>query len=54
MKKKIEHPLHKIIGDIFTENLFPGYRILKDPACGGKQNIPLFYSGIGYIQTEKG
>jgi len=36
------HPLHKAIGRIVTGNLLPEYEVLKDPACGGKQNIPLF------------
>lgn len=46
------HPLHEIIGEIFTRDLFHGYKILKDPACGGGQNIPLFCSEIKSNQTE--
>lgn len=48
----MEHPLHKSIGDMFTGDLLPGYEVLKDPACGGKQNIPLFCSDKKSNQTE--
>lgn len=40
--KKNKHPLHKIIGDIIQESELPNCAIIKDPACGGEQNIPLF------------
>ena len=40
--KKNEHPLHKMIGDIIQEGELPNCDVIKDPACGGKQNIPLF------------
>lgn len=46
------HPLHKAIGGIVTGNLLPGYEVLKDRACGGKQNIPLFCSEKKSNQTE--
>jgi len=46
------HPLHKAIGRIVTGNLLPEYEVLKDPACGGKQNIPLFCSNKKSQQTE--
>ena len=48
----MNHPLHEIIGEIITSDLFPGYKILKDPACKGDQNIPLFCSEIKANQTE--
>lgn len=46
------HPLHKAIGRIVTGNLLPEYEVLKDPACGGRQNIPLFCSNKKSQQTE--
>ena len=48
----MKHPLHKAIGDMFTGGLLPGYEILKDPACGGEQNIPLFCSEEKSNQTK--
>jgi len=42
MAKKKQHPLHKVIGEIIRESEFPNCTVIKDPACGGKQNIPLF------------
>lgn len=45
------HPLHKIIGKIIDENLSPGYDLLKDRACDGNQNIPLFFSKEKSKQT---
>ena len=49
---KNRHPLHKVIGDIVRESEFPDCTIIKDPACGGKQNIPLFCSSVKSNQTE--
>jgi hypothetical protein len=46
------HPLHKAIGGIVTDNLLPGYEVLKDPACGGKQNVPLFCSDKNLSKNE--
>lgn len=36
------HPLHEIIGHYLTNANFPLCEVLKDPACGGRQNLPLF------------
>lgn len=35
-----EHPLHEKIGQLISKDRFPG--VIKDPACSGSQNIPLF------------
>ncbi|AGK61218.1 hypothetical protein Asulf_01221 [Archaeoglobus sulfaticallidus PM70-1] len=35
------YDLHKTIGDIIT-TAFPEFEVVKDPACGGDQHIPLF------------
>lgn len=48
----MEHPLHKAIGDIFNGDILRGYEILKDQACGGDQNIPLFCSEEKSNQTK--
>jgi len=50
--KKNEHPLHKIIGDIIQEGELPNCAVIKDPACGGKQNIPLFCIDTKSNKTE--
>lgn len=42
------YKFHEEIGNIVTE--VPG--IIKDPACGGKHNIPLFCSVIKSNKTE--
>ena len=42
MVKKKQHPLHKVIGEIIQESEFPNCTVIKDLACGGKQNISLF------------
>lgn len=49
---KNRHPLHKVIGDIVLDSEFPNCTIIKDPACGGNQNIPLFCSPVKSNQTE--
>jgi hypothetical protein len=49
---KISHTLHKVIGDIVQTGEFPKCTIIKDPACGGNQNIPLFCSTQRSNQTE--
>lgn len=46
------HPLHKAIGKIIDEKSLPGCKILKDPACGGKQKFPLFSSKRKSRETE--
>jgi len=42
------HELHKAIGDIFESQCAKAAlktcKVVKDPACGGEQNIPLFCS----------
>ena len=52
----MQHPLHKIVGEIVEEcidsNEFPNCKIIKDPACGGQQNIPLFCSEKKSNATE--
>lgn len=49
----MKHELHKAIGDIFTDDLLPGYYILKDSACEDDgQNIPLFCSEEKSNKTE--
>ena len=49
---KNKHPLHKLIGDMIRESEFPNYTIIRDRACGGNQNIPLFCSPVKSNQTE--
>lgn len=46
------HPLHEIIGRNLTETKFPSCAILKDPACGGEQHLPLFASSKKSNKTE--
>lgn len=48
----MEHQLHKIVGKCIDNNKFPGYKIIKDPACGGKHNVPLFCSKDKSNKTE--
>lgn len=48
----MNHQLHEAIGKIIDESVLPGCRILKDPACGGKHNIPLFSSSNKTRETE--
>jgi len=48
----MEHPLHKIVGECIGSHKFPNCKIIKDPACGGKQNIPLFCSEDKSNKTE--
>ena len=38
------HPLHFAVGDLFEDNLTPNCRLIRDEACGGDQQIPLFSS----------
>ncbi len=40
----MDHPFHELIGKSINEDVFPGCKIIKDPACGGNQHIPLFCS----------
>lgn len=48
----MDHPLHKVIGDMIQDSEFRNCSIIKDSACGGKQNIPLFCSTEKSNQTE--
>ena len=50
----MSHPLHEAIGKIFdlTVSRFPQCELVKDPACGGMQNIPLFRSGARSAATR--
>ena len=48
----MEHRLHKIIGGCINRNEFPNCKIIKDPACGGQQNVPLFCSKDKSNETE--
>ena len=46
------HPLHKSVGKCIDSHKFPNCKIIKDRACGGKQNIPLFCSKRKSNETE--
>jgi len=48
----MEHLLHKIIGECVNSSEFPNCEIIKDPACGGQQNVPLFCSRDKSNETE--
>lgn len=48
----MEHPLHKIVGEYIGSHKFPNCKIIKDPACGGEQNVPLFCSEDKSNKTE--
>lgn len=48
----MSHPLHEVIGRLIRKDLFSECEIIKDPACGGKQHIPLFCSGNRSRKTE--
>ena len=54
MNEEIEmkHPLHKIVGECIDSHKFPNCKIIKDPACGGQQNVPLFCSEGKSNKTE--
>lgn len=49
---EIEHPLYKIVGELIDSHKFPNCKIIKDPACGGQQNVPLFCSKHKSNKTE--
>ena len=38
------HELHVAVGDIFEDRLGEGVKLVRDQACGGDQQIPLFCS----------
>lgn len=48
----MEHPLHKSIGECITIDKFPGCKIIRDTACGGYHNVPLFCSRNKSNKTE--
>ena len=50
--KKNQHPLHKVIGDMIQDSELQDCAVIKDPACGGNQNIPLFCSVEKSNETE--
>ena len=47
-----EHPLHKIVGECIGSHKFRNCKIIKDLACGGLQNVPLFCSEVKSNKTE--
>ncbi len=46
------HPLHKVVSDAITEANLPDCTVVKEPACGGNQRIPLFCSAENSRHTE--
>ena len=48
----MDHPFHKKIGDLINNIVFPDCKIVKDPACGGRQHIPLFCTKERSRKTE--
>ena len=50
--RKIWRPFHRTVGDLFENNLSSSYKLVKDAACGGNQNIPLFCSKEKSNATE--
>ena len=48
----MEHPLHKIVGECIDRYRFLNCRIIKDSACGGQHNVPLFCSENKANKTE--
>ena len=48
----MQHPLHKIVGDLIDSHKFPNCKIIRDVACGGQQNVPLFCSQNKSNETE--
>jgi hypothetical protein len=41
-EEMINHPLHLAVADTINEQLSDQYKLLRDPACGGNQLLPLF------------
>ena len=37
---RVQHFLHKVIGECLDSHEFPNCKIIKGPACGGQQNVP--------------
>ncbi len=48
----MEHPLHIKVSELINDSIFPGAKVIKDPACGGNQHIPLFCSDRRSRETE--
>ena len=46
------YSLHRTIGEAVVEAVFPPFEVLRDPACGGDQRIPLFSSYEKSRRTE--
>jgi len=46
------HELHVSIGDLIEDSLGERVQLVKDQACGGKQQIPLFCSAEKSSRTE--
>ena len=46
MSNSNKHELHKAVADCIMNCGLPERDILKDPACGGNQNVPLFYTDV--------
>lgn len=47
------HPLHKFIGELIDDDAISSpFKIVKDPACGGRHNIPFFCSKKKSNKTE--
>jgi hypothetical protein len=38
----MNHPLHLAVADAIERHLPPGVELIRDPACGGDQHLPLF------------
>ena len=48
----VQHPLHKVVGECIDSHKFRNCKIIKDPVCGGLQNVPLFCSEVKSNETE--
>ena len=46
------HKLHEVVGHLIEGSLSPDYRLIRDMACGGTQQIPLFCSEVKSNETE--
>jgi hypothetical protein len=38
----VTHPLHVAVGTLIADAALPECAVVRDPACGGNQSIPLF------------
>ena len=48
----MRHPLHHAIGELIANRGFPDCQVVRDPACGGAQHIPLFSSASKSRRTQ--